>query len=161
MSLIDEKKKDEIDFYEIILNSKENINFKDKKGILGFGWSHGSYGKVYNNSGAWTEGNKSFLIFNNDEISDLKVESVSFEILQVMNVNNSPLNINVYLNNNFLTKIKLDKYDKKIQLNLQKKLKKGVNEILFEILNPITPVSKLESVDGRLLGFKINSFIFN
>lgn len=161
MSPIDFKKKKEIDFYEIILNSKENIYFKDKKGILGFGWSHGSYGKVYNNSGAWTEGNKSFLIFNNNEISDLKVESVSFEILQVMNVNNSPLNINVYLNNKFLTKIKLDKYDKKIQLNLQKKLKKGVNEILFEILNPITPVSKLDSVDGRLLGFKINSFIFN
>ena len=60
MNTIDLKKKDEINFYEINLNLKEKINFKDKNGILGFGWSHGSYGKVYSNSGAWAEGNKSF-----------------------------------------------------------------------------------------------------
>ena len=41
------------------------------------------------------------------------------------------------------------------------KLKKGINEIMFEILNPITPVSKLESVDGRLLGFRADNFEFN
>ena len=161
MSSIDQKKEDEINFYQIKLNSKENINFKDEKGILGFGWSHGSYGKVYNNSGAWTEGNKSFLIFNNNKISDAKIENVSFEISQVMNKNKTPLKINVYLNKKYLTEIKLDEYDKKIKLNLKKKLNIGVNEIMFEILNPISPVSKLESVDGRLLGFKINSFTFN
>ena len=33
-------------------------------GILGFGWSHPSYGSKINNSGAWTEGNFSNLIFN-------------------------------------------------------------------------------------------------
>ena len=160
MNTIDLKKKDEINFYEINLNLKEKINFKDKNGILGFGWSHGSYGKVYSNSGAWTEGNKSFLIFNN-KVSGQKVESLSFELSQIMNNNKIPLDVNVYLNQEILTQIQLNKSDKRIHLDLEKKLKKGVNEIMFEILNPITPVSKLESVDGRFLGFKMNSFIFN
>ena len=160
MNTIDLKKKDEINFYEINLNLNEKINFKDKNGILGFGWSHGSYGKVYSNSGAWTEGNKSFLIFNN-KFSGQKVESLTFEISQIMNNNKIPLDVNVYLNQEILTQIQLNKSDKRINLNLEKKLKKGVNEIMFEILNPITPVSKLESVDGRFLGFKMNSFIFN
>ena len=78
-----------------------------------------------------------------------------------MNNNKIPLDVNVYLNQEILTQIQLSKSDKRIHLNLKTKLKKGVNEIMFEILNPITPVSKLESVDGRFLGFKMNSFIFN
>ena len=75
---------------------------------MGFGWSHGSYGKVYNRSGAWTEGNKSFLIFNNNKISSRKVESLSFEISQIMNNNKIPLDVNVYLNQKILTQIQLE-----------------------------------------------------
>ena len=70
-----------------------------------------------------------------------------------MNNNKIPLDVNVYLNQEILTQIQLNKSDKKINLNLEKKLKKGVNEIMFEILNPITPVSKLESVEWEIFRF--------
>ena len=47
-----------------------------------------------------------------------------------------------------------------IELEVNKILKNGLNEIKFHIKNPIRPVSRLESVDGRLLGLKIINISF-
>ena len=157
----DFKKLENINFYKIKLNSKEKIEFKDKNGVLGMGWSHGSYGKTFNNEGAWTEGDKSFLIFDNNEFLNQEVKSLILQISKVMNVDTKPLKVNIFLNKKLIDNVELEKNDKLLEIKFNGKLKKGINEIMFEVQNPITPVSKLESVDGRLLGFRVDDFEFN
>ena len=51
-----------IKYKNINLGDKVKINLNQSNGILGFGWSHPSYGSKINNSGAWTEGNFSNLM---------------------------------------------------------------------------------------------------
>jgi hypothetical protein len=51
--------------------------------------------------------------------------------------------------------------DKKIYLDLKnEKLRKNVNILTINIKKPVTPVSMLESVDGRLLGLLVNNLEF-
>ena len=157
----DFKKLKNINFYKIKLDSKEKIKFKNNNGVLGMGWSHGSYGKTINNEGAWTEGDKAFLIFDNNESLNQNVKGLILQISKVMNVDKNPLKVNIFLNKKLIDNVKLKKIDKRLEIKFDGKLKKGINEIMFEILNPITPVSKLESVDGRLLGFRADNFEFN
>ena len=148
----------DISFNKIEIDKKKEVNFNDINGILGFGWSHGSYGKLINQKGAWTEGNNSFLIFDN---SKENINYLDLEISKIVNDDKNPLIVNVYLNNKLIKTLKfLDDKKYEIDLDLKKNLIIGLNEILFEIKNPVTPVSKLESVDGRLLGFKLNTYKF-
>ena len=44
--------------------------------------------------------------------------------------------------------------------NLKEYIVKGSNIITFNILNPLTPKSRLESIDGRLLGILVEKVIF-
>jgi len=148
----------DVSFNKIEIDKKKEVHFKDTKGILGFGWSHGSYGKSISQKGAWTEGNNSFLIFDNTKEN---IKYLDLEISKIINDGKNPLLINVYLNNKIIKTLKLlDDKKYEIYLDLKKNLVIGLNEILFEIKNPVTPVSKLESVDGRLLGFKLKSYKF-
>ena len=158
MSNIEIKNFKDISFNKIEIDKKKEVNFKDINGILGFGWSHGSYGKSISQKGAWTEGNNSFLIFDN---SKENINYLDLEISKIVNDDKNPLIVNVYLNNKLIKTLKfLDDKKYEIDLDLKKNLIIGLNEILFEIKNPVTPVSKLESVDGRLLGFKLNTYKF-
>ena len=72
-----------------------------------------------------------------------------------------PLIIKLYINEILIKKLKIySGREYKVNIDLKNKLKLGLNTIKFEIQNPITPVSKLESVDGRLLGFNLKSYKF-
>ena len=72
-----------------------------------------------------------------------------------------PLIINLFVNKILIKKLKIyDSTEYKINIDLKNQLNLGLNVIKFEIENPITPVSKLESVDGRLLGFNLKSYKF-
>ena len=57
-------------------------------------------------------------------------------------------------------KYQLNKKTETVYFFNTKRFKKGINLIDFKIANPITPISKLESVDGRLLGFLIKDIKF-
>ena len=133
--------------------------FKDPSGFLGLGWSHGSYGKNLDFSSVWSEGSNSFLIFNYDKITE--IDYLELEISKIMKNKSKNLNVEIYLNNTHIDSLvfKKNKEYKHI-LHIKNYLNDGINEIRFNILNPTTPVSKLESVDGRLLGFNLKSFKF-
>jgi hypothetical protein len=68
------------------------------------------------------------------------------------------LKVDFYLNNKKVKSIKIkNKLSQSIYLDTKNYLKFGPNYLKIIILNPISPVSKLENVDGRLLGFKLDS----
>ena len=157
MNTEDIKKFEDIKFYNIKAKQKKKINFRDQNGLLGFGWSHGSYGKSIDANGAWTEGNESYLIFKNKIDTP---ERIVIEITKVMSTKSEPLEVDVYINSELVDELNLFNENQNIELKVKKILKSGLNEIKFHIKNPITPVSRLESVDGRLLGFKIVNVSF-
>ncbi len=157
MNTEDIKKFEDIAFYKIKTKQKKQINFKDQNGLLGLGWSHGSYGKNIDVNGAWTEGNESFLIFKSENDSP---EKIVIEITKVMSTESDPLEVDVYINSELVDELNLLDENQNIEFKVKKILKSGLNEIRFHIKNPIRPVSRLESVDGRLLGFKIINISF-
>ena len=77
-----------------------------------------------------------------------------------MSTKSEPLEVDVYINSELVDELNLFNENQNIELKVKKILKSGLNEIKFHIKNPITPVSRLESVDGRLLGFKIVNVSF-
>ena len=92
---------------------------------------------------------------------------VKLILLRELNRNNKsyvnksePLEVDVYINSELVDELNLFNENQNIELEVKKILKSGLNEIKFHIKNPITPVSRLESVDGRLLGFKIINISF-
>ena len=94
------------------------------------------------------------MIFNYDKITE--IDYLELEISKIMKNKNKNLNVEIYLNNIHIDSLvfKKNKEYKHI-LHIKNYLNNGINEIRFNILNPTTPVSKLESVDGRLLGFNL------
>tara|TARA_B100000315_G_scaffold257188_1_gene305182 strand:- start:627 stop:2729 length:2103 start_codon:yes stop_codon:yes gene_type:complete len=157
----DLKKLNLTNYKKIKVNQKINISTKDTNGILGLGWSHASYGRNVSNLGAWSEGYKSSLIF---EVSDSdQFNYASITVGRVLIEKDQTLLADIYLNNEYLKSLSLENFkDQEILIDFsQKGFKKGINLIDFKIKNPITPVSKLESVDGRLLGFLFKDIEFN
>ena len=77
-----------------------------------------------------------------------------------MSSKSKPLKVDVYINSELVDQFKLFDEKQNIELKVNKILKNGLNEIKFHTKNPIRPVSRLESVDGRLLGFKIINISF-
>ena len=139
----------------------ENIQIKEnsKDGILGIGWSHPNYGRSIGSSGVWSEGYFSSFIFNNQNI---KINSVNVLLKQVFTNKNEDLKIKILINNQNFKEISLSSNIKKITLNdIKDYLINGNNVITFNILNPSTPLSKLASIDGRLLGILVEEIVFN
>ena len=156
MTLDDKKNLEMINYKKIQLNRKISIKRNNIDGVLGIGWTHPSYGRTVKTAGAWTEGYSSNILF----VSDKKIDSITIKIAKVIFKDQSLSNINFFLNNNKLTNIKLLK-NKTIYLGLKnEKLKKDVNIITINIKKPVSPVSLLESVDGRLLGLLVNEVEF-
>ena len=91
----DIKKFESIKFFKTKTKQKKQIIFKDQDGLLGLGWSHGSYGKGIDINGAWTEGNESFLIFEN-KIDN--IEKIIIQVTKVMSSKSKPLKVDVYIN---------------------------------------------------------------
>ena len=154
----DIKNLEEVSYLKIKKDIEQNVSFKNSKSLLGFGWTHGSYGRSIETSSVWSEGNQSFFIFENPYE---KVKSLELYIGNAMINKSDPLIINLFVNEKLIKKLEIyDGAKHKVNINLKNQLKFGLNMIKFSIENPITPVSKLESVDGRLLGFNLKSYKF-
>jgi hypothetical protein len=156
MSPNDQKNLEMISYKKVKLNEKINIEMNKKDGILGMGWSKPSYGRSTKLNGSWTEGYTSSLLFiPNDKINFVKiiVEKIIFKDQDLSE-------INIFINDKKVEDIQIKKTNK-IYINLKnKKLKDDVNIITFNVKNPITPFSLLESVDGRLLGLLVKEVEF-
>ena len=137
-----------------------DIKSKIDSGILGLGWTHSSYGRTVSNSGVWSEGYISSMLFKKTELTQINTIVLNFE--KFLNVKNKPLIVDILINDVYFETLNLKE---KEDLNIILKTKKsyfvnGINIIDFKIKNPVTPISKFESVDGRLLGFLIKTLEF-
>ena len=120
------------------------------------GWSHNLEGRGSLTSGSWSEGYNSSIFFNNYNSEDIKL--IKLDISSSIANKNDMLKVDFYLNNKKIKSIKIkNKFSQSIYLETKNYLKFGPNYLKIIILNPISPVSKLENVDGRLLGFKLDS----
>ena len=142
-----------------VKSEKIQLKENDKDGILGLGWSHPNYGRSIGSGGVWSEGYFSSIIF---KIKNTKINSINVYLNQVFTNKNEDLKIKILINNKIYKEISLNSNSKKIILNdIKNYLKNGNNVITFNILNPSTPLSKLTSIDGRLLGILVNEIVFN
>ena len=158
MQINDIKELNKVNYLKIKKNNKQNLSFKSSESLLGFGWTHGSYGRSIDLNSVWSEGGQSFFIFENPYE---QVKNLELAIGNVMTNEKDPLIIKLSINEILIKKLKIySDREYKVNIDLKNKLKLGLNTIKFEIQNPITPVSKLESVDGRLLGFNLKSYKF-
>ncbi len=143
----------------VVNNEKIKIKENSKDGILGLGWSHPNYGRSIGASGVWSEGYFSSFIFR---LQDTKIETINVFLKQVFTDHNEDLRIKILINDKNYKEISLDLKSKKINLEkIEDYLFNGVNIITFNILNPSTPLSKLTSIDGRLLGILVEEIEFN
>tara|TARA_B100000900_G_scaffold43234_1_gene32195 strand:+ start:1391 stop:3484 length:2094 start_codon:yes stop_codon:yes gene_type:complete len=135
------------------------LSQNDENGILGLGWSHPSYGRTLGNSGVWSEGYYSSLIF---ESADYGLDSVKVILRKVLtNKKKENLKIRIFINGLKYRDINLNSKNEEINIdNIKEYIVKGSNIITFNILNPLTPKSRLESIDGRLLGILVEKVIF-
>ena len=125
---------------------------------MGFGWSHPNYGKSIGSGGVWSEGYFSSLIFKTE---DAIIDSIDVLLKQVFTYKDKDLKIKISINNKSFKEISLNSKSKKIILNdIEDYLVNGDNVITFNILNPSTPLSKLTSIDGRLLGILVEEILF-
>ena len=149
-----------VEYLEIELNKNYKLRPNLNIGILGLGWSHANYGRTLSNEGVWSEGYQSSLLFNIKK--DTKINSIKFNIKKIINFHNKPLIIDIFINNNFLKTVNL-KETSDLNFTLRTNnldFRDSINVIDFKIRNPVTPISILESVDGRLLGFLIKDIEF-
>ena len=147
-----------IKYKNINVGDKIKINLNDINGILGFGWSHPSYGSKISSSGAWTEGNFSSLVFN---ISIKNIDKIIIDTKKILKERNKNVKLNFSLNNISLPNQNIKIHSNKIELSsIKNYLELGSNKLIIEIENPQTALSKLESVDARLLGVLIDSLEF-
>ena len=157
---IDSNELSNVKYLEVELNKKYKLQPNLNVGMLGFGWSHASYGRTLNNEGVWSEGFQSSLLFNIKK--DIKINIINFNIKKIINFHNKPLIFDIFINNNFFKTVNL-KETSNLSLSLKTDnfdFKDSINIIDFKIKNPVTPISILESVDGRLLGFLIKDIEF-
>ena len=143
----------------LVNNEKITIKENSKNGILGLGWSHPNYGRSIGVSGVWSEGYFSSFIF---KLQDVKIETINIFLKQVFTHQNKDLKIRILINNKNYKVISLNLNNKKINLkNIEDYLISGDNIITLNVLNPSTPLSKLTSIDGRLLGVLVEKIEFN
>ena len=145
-----------VKFNSLNKNIPIDLKFKDQNGILGMGWSHNLEGRSNASVGSWTEGYISSIFFNNFNNEDVKL--IKLNITSSIALKNENLKIEFYLNNKKIKFLEVkNKFNHFINLDLKNNLINGTNHLKIVILNPVSPVSKLESVDGRLLGLKLKS----
>ena len=158
MSNQDIENLNQIKFTNLEVNKKYVVRQNVDNGFLGLGWSHAAYGREINDSGVWSEGHVNSLIFLLNE--DVLLKSIDLNFAKIMTHKSEYLNLEIFINNKFFKKLDLKNlYDYKFDVSTAD-FKIGINTITFKVKNPITPISKFESVDGRLLGFHLKNILF-
>ena len=160
MSKNDRNEFNNIDFIEIFPGKEKKLYLYDEESIIGFGWTHD-----LNNIGVWTEGKEANILFKfrNHERKDYKLK---FKIKSAMTNNIDKLNLHIKIDGKLVKKISFDRFNnednKFIDINLkQENLIKELHKIDFIIDNPVSPLSLLESSDGRELGILLESIEIN
>ena len=160
MSKNDRNEFNNIDFIEIFPGKEKKLYLYDEESIIGFGWTHD-----LNNVGVWTEGKEANIIFKfrNHERKDYKLK---FKIKSAMTNNIDELNLHIKFDGKLVKKISFDRFNNKdnkfIDINLkQENLIKELHKVDFIIDNPVSPLSLLESADGRELGILLESIEIN
>jgi tRNA-binding EMAP/Myf-like protein len=160
MSKNDRNEFNNIDFIEIFPGKEKKLYLYDEESIIGFGWTHD-----LNNIGVWTEGKEANILFKfrNHERKDYKLK---FKIKSAMTNNIDKLNLHIKLDGKLVKKISFDRFNNKdnkfIDINLkQENLIKELHKVDFIIDNPVSPLSLLESSDGRELGILLESIEIN
>ena len=160
MSKNDRNEFNNIDFIEIFPGKEKKLYLYDEESIIGLGWTHN-----LNNVGVWTEGKEANIIFKfrNHERKDYKLK---FKIKSAMTNNIDKLNLHIKLDGKLVKKISFDRFNNKdnkfIDINLkQENLIKELHKVDFIIDNPVSPLSLLESADGRELGILLESIEIN
>ena len=160
MSKNDRNEFHNVDFIEIFPGKEKKLYLYDEESIIGFGWTHD-----LNNVGVWTEGKEANIIFKfrNHERKDYKLK---FKINSAMTNNIDKLKLHIKLDGKLVKKISFDRFNNKnnkfIDINLkQENLIKELHKVDFIIDNPVSPLSLLESSDGRELGILLESIEIN
>ena len=156
MNETDHKNLKKVNFNLLERNRPKNITFRDPNGFLGIGWSHNLEGRGIAKGGAWSEGYSSSIFFKN--FNPEQIKSIKLNISSSITNEKDMLKLEFYLNGK---KIKFkeipENLNQSIYLEIKSDIIYGINHLKIIILNPISPVSKFKSVDGRLLGFKLDS----
>jgi len=145
-----------IKFNSILKDNIKYIKLNDPEGFLGMGWSHNLDSRESSTAGSWSEGYSSSIFFNTYNSENIKL--INLNIVSSITNNKDMLKLEFYLNNKPIKLLEIEnKLNQIISLDTKNNLINGLNYLQVIIYNPITPVSKLETVDGRLLGFKLDS----
>ena len=151
---------DKIDFINIFPGKEKKLYLHDEESVIGLGWTHN-----LNSPGVWTEGNEANIIFKfkNYEQRDY---ILIFKIKSVMTNNADRLNMLIRMNGEIVEELFFDRFtnqdNKFINIILKKEdLKREFHKVDFIINNPVSPVSLLESADGRELGILFESIKIN
>jgi hypothetical protein len=160
MSKNDWNEFDKINFVEIFPEKEKKLHIQDKNSVIGLGWSHN-----LGSSGVWTEGNEANIIFKFKNY-ELKDYTLRFKIKSVMTDNADKLNMQVKFDGELAKKLTFDRFTNQdnqfIDITVKKEnLKNEIHKVDFIIKNPISPVSLLESPDGRGLGILVESIKIN
>jgi hypothetical protein len=156
MTQKDIQKYENIEFSKLNLNEKKVLNYKDNNSVFGLGWSHNM-----GSNGIWSEGYRSTIMFNfNNNMKDkyifkIKVKSISTK-------KNESLNFQIFFNGKIKKQYSLKNIDNLsdhlIIFELNKEDLNVNNHLIdFQINNPVSPIEKYESPDGRKLGILVES----
>jgi hypothetical protein len=133
-----------------------DIKFRDPNGFLGTGWSHNLEGRSISIGGSWSEGYSSSIFFRSHNSE--KVKFIKLNISSAITNDKDMLKLEFYLNNKKIKFLEIpENFNQSVYLDSQKNLINGLNYLKINVINPTAPVSKLKSVDGRLLGFKLDT----
>ena len=160
MNINDLKKFNKIDFVEIFPGKEKKLDFRNEENVIGLGWTHN-----LNDLGAWTEGNEANILFKFKH-NEFKDYILRFKIRSVMTDFKDKLDVDINFNDKLVKKVLFDRFTNKnnefIDITLKKEeLEREFHKVDFIIRNPISPVSLLESADGRELGILFESIIIN
>ena len=132
----------------IIPNGDENNEF------FGLGWTHN-----FSQTGLWTEGNISTILFKLDKTQNKKV-FLEIGITPYQINNKSNLKFSVFINNKLKEKFDLAENSdiKKIILELENN-DKNTYKVDIKFINPTSPLEELVSPDARKLGLLVKSIV--
>ena len=156
MSKKDIERFENIRFSKLNLNEKKILNFKDNNSVFGLGWSHNM-----GSDGIWSEGNMSTILFNFNNYNKKKY-AVKIKVRSISTKKNESLNFQIFFNSKIKKRYSLKHID---ELNNHLitfevdgiKLSSNNHLINFLINNPVSPLEKYQSPDGRKLGILLES----